>query len=127
MATLKILVVDDEETVRQNLISFFETLDLEVRGANTSEQALKLVEEFSPDAMFLDLRLEDNSEVGLQVLKKTKQMNPNIKVFIVSGMSAAEFEVKVKRLGAEAYLAKPISLPEMNEIIDQQLREKESQ
>lgn len=121
MGSFKVLIVDDEDLLRGNIVSFLQAKGLDVKGVGSSQDALVAIKEFSPDVMLLDLKLEDNTETGIMVLQETKRIKPDTKVFIVSGMSADEFEEKVKGMGAEGFISKPISLKAINEIIEKRL------
>jgi DNA-binding response OmpR family regulator len=111
----KLLIVDDEPDVREFAKKFFIKRKLQVATAATGEEALKQAEEFKPDLALLDVRLGGID--GLEVLKKIKEINSNIRVIMVTGVNDAEVMQKAKDLGAINYIHKPLILSELEKIV----------
>ena len=101
----KILVVDDESIIRDNLKRILTEESYTVVTVPTGEKALSVLEENDLDVMLLDLNLPDIS--GLEVLQKAKELDPELMVIIITGYASVESAVKALKLGAYDYIKKP--------------------
>ncbi len=101
-----ILVVDDDEAIRQSMASHLEDLGFEAVEAEDGQTALEIFEESQPDLILLDLRMPRVD--GLEVLATLGTRSPETPVIVVSGMGVMEDAVQALRLGAWDYLIKPI-------------------
>ena len=116
----KILVVDDEKPI-SDIIKFNLTKEgYDVHTAYDGEEALKQVEEVSPDLIILDLMLPGLS--GEELLPKIRE----IPVIVVSAKVGIDDKVNMLLGGAVDYLTKPFELKELLARIEVQLRKKES-
>jgi DNA-binding response OmpR family regulator len=107
MNRYKVLIVDDDETsilLLKNLLKDKYTIE----SAGSGEEALKLVCEFSPDLILLDVIMPGID--GLEVLRQVRKAYPNIQVIILTGHGSEKHEEEAKRLGAFDYLEKPVNL-----------------
>jgi DNA-binding response OmpR family regulator len=105
----RVLIVDDEESMRLFLAKILATvLKIEVTLAGTCEQALRLAGNYAYDAILLDLLMPGVG--GFEVLKEIRRASPNIStpVIIVSVLSDQATRDRCMRLGANAYVVKPI-------------------
>jgi CheY-like chemotaxis protein len=110
----RILIVDDEESTRLLLARMISTdLEADVQLAGTSEQAMKLLENYAYDAILLDLRMPGIG--GLAILKDIRSMSPNATtpVIVVSSISEAQTIQECIAAGADAYHAKPVRREEL--------------
>ena len=108
----KVLLVDDEREFVQTLSERLQMRDVGSAIAYDGESALNLVEEDQPDVMILDLKMPGID--GIEVLKKVKENRPEIEVIILTGHgSDADKEICMK-LGAYAYLQKPVDIEELS-------------
>lgn len=101
----KILVVDDESIIRENLERILTEEKYKVRSVANGKDALKEVKEGEIDLVLLDLNLPDIS--GLDVLTKAKEIDPELLVIIVTGYASVESAVKALKMGAYDYIKKP--------------------
>ncbi|HEU4401313.1 MAG TPA: response regulator, partial [Candidatus Polarisedimenticolia bacterium] len=101
----RILIVDDEETIRHILVNVIAWNDCEVREAGTAEEGLALLSEFSPDVALLDIVMPGKS--GLELLKEIKQQSPDTEVVMMTSHASAETALRAIREGAYTYLQKP--------------------
>ncbi len=105
MIKKSILVVDDEEFIRQNLFRIFEEEKYKVYLVNDGKSALQIVNNEQIDVVLLDLNLPDMN--GLEVLLKIKKDHPELLVIIITGYASVESAVEAIKLGAYDYIKKP--------------------
>jgi len=108
---LKVLLVDDEKEFVESLSERLELRNLEAEIAYDGEQALAAVKEGKPDFMVLDLRMPGID--GIEVLRRVKKTNPDVQVVILTGHGTDKEEKMAKKLGAFAYLQKPVDVDQL--------------
>jgi len=102
------LVVDDEREFAQTLSDRLIMRDVGSAVAYDGESALDLVSKDEPEIMILDIKMPGIN--GIEVLRRVKQTNPDIQVIILTGHGTkADRELCIK-LGAFAFLEKPVKL-----------------
>ena len=104
----QILVVDDEERIRQSLNGVLKDEGYEVGEAKDGIQALKQIESDPPDAVLLDIWMPGMD--GIETLERIKAQIPNLPVIMISGHANIELAVKATKLGAYDFIEKPLSL-----------------
>jgi len=102
----RILIVDDEKSIRGALRQLFEYEDHEVRAAGDGEEALEAVGEFGPDVTFLDVKMPGMD--GLEVLEELRSRDPTAQVIMISGHGTIDTAVEATRKGAYDFLEKPL-------------------
>ena len=105
---LKVLLVDDEKEFVESLSERLALRNLKADVAYDGEQALKAVQEESPDVMVLDLRMPGIN--GTEILRRVKKERPDMAVVVLTGHGTDKDEKEVMRLGAAAYLRKPVDV-----------------
>ncbi len=103
-----VLIVDDEEGIRDTLSSIFEDEDFSVLTASSGEEGLEVFNKYTPDVVFLDIWLPGID--GIETLEEIKKTNPYIPVIIISGHGKIEQAVKATKIGAYDFIEKPLSL-----------------
>lgn len=103
-----VLIIDDEEGIRESLSGIFEDEGYTVFTASSGEEALKVLKDQSPDLIMLDVWLPGID--GIKTLKEIKNMKPDLPVIMVSGHGNIELAVKATKTGAYDFLEKPLSL-----------------
>jgi two-component system nitrogen regulation response regulator NtrX len=103
-----VLVVDDEEGIRESLSGIFEDEGCAILTSNSGEEALELLKEQSPDLVLLDIWLPGID--GIKTLEEIKALKPDLPVIMISGHGNIELAVKATRIGAYDFLEKPLSL-----------------
>jgi two-component system nitrogen regulation response regulator NtrX len=104
----QILVVDDEERIRQSLNGILKDEGYEVLEAKDGLQALKQIETDPPELVLLDIWMPGMD--GMEVLERMKGQIPNLPVIMISGHGNIELAVKAAKLGAYDFIEKPLSL-----------------
>lgn len=119
MSARRMLIVDDEQSVRDVMGQFFWSEGFEVCQAGGGAEALRMVGEKSFDVVVTDLRIPNPD--GLEVLRQIKQIQPNTVVLVFTGYPSVETKLRAKELGGDGYLTKPVRLNEMNSLVNQGL------
>ena len=102
----QILVVDDEEAVRNILSRFFAKKEYKVLTADTSERAIAILEKEKVDAVLLDIHLPGLN--GLETLRKIRASWPDIAVVMISGQQDEDVAKAALEEGAFDYVVKPL-------------------
>jgi len=118
----RILVVDDEESIRKSLVGALADEGYEVFDAEDGKKALELAETTRPHLILLDIWMPQMD--GMEVLKRLKTDFPEVAVSMISGHGTIETAVKAAKLGAYDFVEKPLSLEKITLTIDHALREK---
>ncbi len=110
----KILVVDDEQMIRDTLSLLLKN-SFEIETLTSGEELLGQIVEINPDLVFLDLILPGMD--GLETLKKLKAMDNQVPVVMLSGSNTVKSAVTSMKLGAVDYVHKPFDVEELSELI----------
>lgn len=119
----RILVVDDDEDILETLKSLLTKKGYFVDTANKGETAIKLSESNPYNLALLDVVLPDMD--GTQLLVKLKQTMPRMRKIMITGHASFDNAVRAVNMGADGYLIKPVSPPELLRMIEDQLRRQE--
>ncbi|WP_141736190.1 sigma-54-dependent transcriptional regulator [Oligoflexus tunisiensis] len=103
-----LLVIDDDRVLRYSIQKSLSSAELEVKEASTAQQALDIIYRTPPDAILLDLRLNETS--GIDVLKEIKKGHPNLPVIMFTAFSTTSTAIEATKFGAFEYLLKPVDL-----------------
>ena len=104
--TARILVVDDEPSICKILEQLFEYEGHEVEMAGSGPEALERFDAFSPEVVFLDVKMEGMD--GLEVLDEIRNRDPRAQVVMISGHGTIDTAVEATRKGAYDFLEKPL-------------------
>lgn len=115
----KLLIVDDEMGIVEEIKDFFQEEGFEVQTADTGKEGIEAVRKFHPDVVLLDMKLPDMS--GLEVLKLCKQVSPDTKVIVNTGYVDQRLIDEAERLGRDVFLQKPFNLEHLKHEIDKLL------
>jgi len=102
---MKILLADDEKTIRKTLGDAIEDAGHEVLAASSAEEALGLLEHRVVDCLITDLKLPGMS--GLDLLRRVRTMHPETYVLVITGHASIESAVEAVKAGATDYVEKP--------------------
>jgi two-component system response regulator AtoC len=123
--TANILLVDDEPGMLRYIRTLLEVDEYKVETATTGEEAVARVQKgLQPDLVLLDLLMPGID--GLQTLEQLRQLQPGVKVVMLSCVSDTRKVVQAMRMGAHDYLTKPFQKAELDAVVDQCLGNKES-
>jgi DNA-binding NtrC family response regulator len=113
----KILVVDDEREIVNFLENFLSRLNLVTIKATAAKEAMACYLKHKPDGIFLDIAMPDKD--GLTLLKELKEIDPDVKVIMITAKDDKKTQDKAKRYGALDYITKPLDLHELAKKIEQ--------
>jgi two-component system nitrogen regulation response regulator NtrX len=122
MTKEKILIVDDEASIRSSLKGILEDEGFLVKTAQTGEESLELLKSQNVDLILLDIWLPRMN--GLDVLKTIKTQEDSPQVVMISGHGTIETAVRATKLGAHDFLEKPLSLEKVILTVQNALRQK---
>jgi DNA-binding response OmpR family regulator len=117
----RLLIVDDEEDVREFAANFFRRRKIDVITASSGEEALDIVKQQKSDLVLLDIRMSGID--GIETLKCIKELDKNAKVIMITGRrpeEEASFN-KCRELGAIDYIHKPLELDELEKMVLKEL------
>lgn len=112
----KVLVVDDEKSMRKNISDLLGSLRYNIIEAENGIEALRVFEEENPQLVILDINLPGKN--GLEVLEDMKKIYPDTPVIVFTAFGTSERAMKAIRLGAFDYLDKPFELDEFIMIVE---------
>ena len=117
----RLLVVDDEQSIRRLCMTIGNTLGYVCMEAESAEAALGRLETEGPDLILTDLKLPAMS--GVELLKQTKRLLPHTEIAIMTGHGSIESAVDAMKLGAYDYIEKPFRVEKMRLLL-QRMAEK---
>jgi DNA-binding response OmpR family regulator len=108
---MKLLIVEDERALSDSIANFLASDDYISERAYTFDEAMEKVHLYEYDCILLDLMLPGGN--GLDVLREIKKLSISVGVIIVSAKESVSDKVEGLKIGADDYLTKPFSLPEL--------------
>jgi DNA-binding NtrC family response regulator len=108
---LHLLIVDDDNDLREALVRRFHKQGLTVTSAGSGEEALALTAEGRWDVALLDLHLPGLS--GIDLLARLKEQQPDLEAILLTAHGSIETAIQAMKQGAYDYLTKPFHLPEL--------------
>ncbi|SFJ20253.1 sigma-54-dependent transcriptional regulator [Planctomicrobium piriforme] len=112
---LRALVIDDDRSVLHMVQRSLEKLQIEVLSASSADEGLKLVEERRPDVVLLDILMPRMS--GLEVFSRIHHIDRRLPVIFITAEAGSESAIEAMQLGAYDYLAKPLDLAKLNNLV----------
>ena len=117
-----ILVVDDEESMCEFLDIMLSKEGYDVDLASSGEEAFSILDQKTFDLVITDIRMKDID--GIDVLKKTKSVNPETIVILISAFATADTAVQAMKEGAYDYVPKPFDLSDFQALVKNALKSK---
>jgi DNA-binding NtrC family response regulator len=115
MADRSVLIVDDEMNIRTTLSFALEKLNLSMDTAASGAEALKKLAEKSYGLMLLDLHMPGID--GMEVLRRVREIRPEVRVVIITAYGSIEAAVEAMKLGAVEFLQKPFDPEDVRELV----------
>ena len=119
----KILLVDDDETIRSTMRAILEDEGYSVDSASNGKEAIKKTQEKSYNLALLDIRLPDME--GVELLKLMKEPMPRMRKIMVTGFPSLQNAVEAVNKNADAYLIKPVDVDKLLATVKEQLEKQE--
>jgi two-component system response regulator HydG len=117
---ITVLIVDDEDDIRNLCRDVVADSGLRTRTASTTEQALEILDQYAVDIVITDLRVPLLG--GFELLKRTRETYPQTAVIVLTQYGTIEGAVEATRMGAVDYLTKPFHVPELRGKLDRVVR-----
>jgi len=103
---LKVLIVEDDLATRKGLEESIKDLGFEPRAVGTSKEAAKVLEEFDPRILIVDIHLPDGD--GIEILRLARERDPDREGVVITGQGSIDNAIEALRAGAFDYLLKPL-------------------
>jgi DNA-binding NtrC family response regulator len=118
----RILIVEDEELMRELLTKILAHEDYRILQASSAEEALKLLQDQTFDLVLTDLRLKRMN--GLELLTEVRLLDPEIVVIVMTAYASVETAVEAMRKGAYDYITKPFINDEIRVMLRRALNQR---
>ena len=119
----RILVVDDEKSMREFLEIMLSQEGYDVTLAESGSKACRILDKHRFDLVITNIRMKDVD--GIDVLKKSRAVQPGTRVVLISAFATAETAVEAMKEGAYDYIPKPFKVKEFKAIVEEALLSKE--
>jgi DNA-binding NtrC family response regulator len=123
MTARKILIVDDEVSVRQSLQEWFLEDGFHVETAEDGAAALRQMDKGPYDIILLDLKMPGMD--GIAVQKRVREVDKNVCIIILTAYASVETAVEALKLGAFDYVTKPVDPDDLSHLVQNALRQRE--
>lgn len=115
----KILVIDDEQNIRESSVKLLQKKGYDARGAVSGAEALITIQQESFDLLLLDVRMPGMD--GIEVLRRATDLIPDIQVLMLTGHGTIDMAIEAMEYGAIGFLRKPIAIDNLQMSIDDAL------
>ncbi len=117
-----ILIIDDEEAMRDSCLQVLTGEGYQVETAGDGKTGLQKVKELKPDLILVDLKMP--GICGMEVLEKTRDIDPNIIAVVITGFATIDSAVESMKQGAYDFLPKPFTPDELRIIVKRGLEKR---
>src|SRR5215210_6723435 len=114
-----LLVVDDEQGMRQLLTIVFERAGHHVRAAENGRRALELLRKEPAELIISDVKMPDIG--GIELLRAARELLPDVAVVMMTAFATVETAREAFKLGADDFIQKPFDIEEMKLIVEKAL------
>lgn len=121
----RILVVDDDETIRNTIKAILEDEGYLVDSAATGSEAVQKTKKTAYNVALLDIRLPDME--GVELLKLMKDTVPRTRKIMVTGYPSMQNAIAALNKNADAYLVKPVDIAKLLSTVKEQLQLQENE
>ena len=122
MITARILIVDDDEAIRELLKEFFQGLGYEMSTAVNGSEALTVISQHDSDCIISDYVMPDMN--GLELLERLREQGKEVPFLMITGYPTIEIAVEVMKRGAYDYITKPLQLEDVRIKVERALHTK---
>lgn len=119
----RILIVDDEETIRLALRKFLRSRGYEVEVAGSGDQAMQLLDTQSFSLMLCDVRMPGMT--GVQLVPLAREKDQDLAIIMLTAVNDAATATEVLSSGATDYLMKPVELADLQQAVDRALHKRD--
>jgi len=121
----KVLVVEDEDGIRDRIIKILGFEGFEARGASSVREGLRLSQEFLPDVIVSDIMMPQSDGLDLIGLLRSRQETRLTPVIMLTALAEREWQRRFMEMGADDYITKPFSAEELVSAVKTQCRKLE--
>jgi two-component system, NtrC family, response regulator PilR len=121
----RMLVVDDEKSVRDLLAEYLNEYGYDVTCAANGQDALQIYKQGQFDVVMSDLNMAPMD--GLELLNKVKEINPDVLFIMITGYPSITSSIEAIKKGARDYITKPFNIDEIRVKVERALLEKSLQ
>ena len=121
----RILIVDDDENIREVLTTILEDEGYIVHSVGTATDAIAETEKKFYNLVLIDIRLPDME--GVELLTTMKDTTPKIRKIIITGYPTLQNSVEAVNKGADAYIIKPFNVKKVLKTIEEELRKQQEE
>ncbi len=107
----RLLIVDDDQGMRENLAELFESLGYEVRTAANAADALAALDEAEADLLLTDYKMP--GPTGVELIEAARKRQPRLRAVLMTAFGDSFTEIESVRRGAVGYLNKPFEADEV--------------
>jgi len=118
----KILVIDDDESIRETLSNFLKREKYEVLSAGDAISGKEVIKKHLPDLIISDIKMPGMT--GLELLKEVKDVNPNIHFILMTAYDEMQTTVEAMQKGAYDYIEKPLEIDKLKLTIERAIENK---
>ncbi len=115
----KVLVVDDDNTIRVLMQDYLGNLDFEIYHASDGKIGWDLFQKHKPDLVITDIFMPQMT--GVELLEAVKSSDHPVPVVLISGVSLSDAEIQMQRERADGFLEKPYMFWQMKDLISKLL------
>ncbi len=116
MSSIRILVVDDEDSIRRRCVRLLARKGFDVLGTADGQSALDLLGKRPFDLVIADIRMPGLD--GMELLERVKAADPSVEIVMMTGYAAVETAVKAMKAGARDYLTKPFDVEDLLRVVE---------
>jgi DNA-binding NtrC family response regulator len=107
LKTAKILLIDDDEWIRDAMTLFFEAEGCQIKAIETGEEALVEIRQRNYDIVICDYKLPGMD--GLQLLKEVQKLKPDTKTILITAYKTDALLAEAKQMGIDDFIPKPFT------------------
>ena len=116
---IRILVVDDEPKICHLIERILKREGYQVDASFSGIEALQMIGSFNYHLLLTDLEMPGVD--GLELTRKAKKQNPEIRVIMVTGNTTVDIGIRLLRQGVDGYIKKPFNISELKKVVRQTL------